>query len=181
MSTVYSDTTVPDRRSSFFMVDSEHLDRTRFFLKIAEVILSFIAFVLEESIGSCFHCNALYFFEFVSCTAFLFTFLLLILLSTNLYSKVGISCWPTVDFSYTGIIAVLLLIASIVFVAENSRTNLESLAVAFGFFATLAFVVDFGLFVKNRGIPFKKDEKSESNNGQPGMVCPEEEKLAGQS
>ncbi|GAA6082324.1 CKLF-like MARVEL transmembrane domain-containing protein 6 [Tachysurus ichikawai] len=57
-------------------------------------LLSFVAFILEEVVSSCTSCGALYFFEFVSCTAFLFTLLLLILLSTPLHQKVGISCWP---------------------------------------------------------------------------------------
>lgn len=59
-------------------------------------VLSFVAFVLEETISSCLRCSPLYFFEFVSCSAFLFTGLLLLLLSTCLHEKVGISCWPKV-------------------------------------------------------------------------------------
>uniref|UniRef100_A0A8C9XT84 Uncharacterized protein n=1 Tax=Sander lucioperca TaxID=283035 RepID=A0A8C9XT84_SANLU len=57
-------------------------------------LLSFVAFILEEVVSSCVSCSALYFFEFVSCTAFLFTLLLLILLSTTLQNRVGITCWP---------------------------------------------------------------------------------------
>lgn len=59
-------------------------------------VLSFIAFVLEETVDSCFTCSPLYFFEFVSCTAFLFTLLLLVLLSTKLHEKIHIEAWPTV-------------------------------------------------------------------------------------
>eukprot|EP00064_Thunnus_orientalis_P021108 superscaffoldBa00006209_g21263 len=57
-------------------------------------LLSLVAFIQEEVVNSCRSCTALYFFEFVSCTAFLFTLLLLILLSTNLHTRVGITCWP---------------------------------------------------------------------------------------
>lgn len=59
-------------------------------------VLSFIAFILEETVDSCFTCSPLYFFEFVSCTAFLFTLLLLVLLSTKLHEKIHIEAWPTV-------------------------------------------------------------------------------------
>ena len=56
-------------------------------------LLSFLAFVVEEVVSSCLSCGALYFFEFISCTAFLFTLLLLILLATKLSGMVGITCW----------------------------------------------------------------------------------------
>ena len=56
-------------------------------------LLSFLAFILEEMVNSCITCSVLYFFEFVSCTAFLFTLLLLVLLATKLHTKVGINCW----------------------------------------------------------------------------------------
>lgn len=59
-------------------------------------VLSFIAFILEETVDSCFSCSPLYFFEFVSCTAFLFTLLLLVLLSTKLHKKIGIEDWSKV-------------------------------------------------------------------------------------
>jgi hypothetical protein len=57
-------------------------------------LLSFLAFVVEEVVKSCLNCGPLYFFEFISCTAFLFTLLLLILLATKLNGMVGITCWP---------------------------------------------------------------------------------------
>uniref|UniRef100_A0A3Q0RXW4 MARVEL domain-containing protein n=1 Tax=Amphilophus citrinellus TaxID=61819 RepID=A0A3Q0RXW4_AMPCI len=142
-------------------------------------MLSFIAFILEETVNSCISCSPLYFFEFVSCTAFLFTLLLLILLSTPLYQKIGITSWPTVDLGYTGVICVLLFISSCVFASE--RGNLVQATVAvFGFLATAAFLVDFILMVKGRGIPFfSKDGKSGQSNGVPpsGEAQPETEKL----
>lgn len=162
------------------MVPSENLDKIRCGIKVIEVLLSFVAFITEEVVNSCISCTALYFFEFVSCTAFLFTLLLLILLSTTLHTRVGISCWPNLDFGYTGIIALLFLVASIIFTADNSGTATEKSAVAFGFLATLMFIIDLGLFVKNRGLPFKKAEKPEPSNGGPAMVeagAPETAKL----
>ncbi|XP_005744224.1 CKLF-like MARVEL transmembrane domain-containing protein 6 [Pundamilia nyererei] len=93
---VYTPTTTPNPGNSFCLIPSAHLDRNRFILKVVEVVLSFIAFILEETVDSCFTCSPLYFFEFVSCTAFLFTLLLLVLLSTKLHEKIHIEAWPTV-------------------------------------------------------------------------------------
>uniref|UniRef100_UPI0037E9A045 CKLF-like MARVEL transmembrane domain-containing protein 6 isoform X1 n=1 Tax=Semicossyphus pulcher TaxID=241346 RepID=UPI0037E9A045 len=142
-------------------------------------LFSFLAFILEEVVNSCISCTALYFFEFVSCTAFLFTLLLLILLSTNLHSRVGITCWPRLDFAYTAGIAVLFLIASIVFASDNRNTSVENGAVVFGFMATIAFFADLGWFMKTSGFPFKKDQKPELSNGGTAPVegQPESEKL----
>ncbi|XP_041843746.1 CKLF-like MARVEL transmembrane domain-containing protein 6 [Melanotaenia boesemani] len=174
-SEVYSPTTAPNPKSSLFMVPSEHLDYKRFGLKATEVVLSFLAFILEEVVANCISCKALYFFEFVSCTAFLFTLLLLILLSTKLHTKVGISCWAKLDFIYTAAIAVLFLISSIIFAVNNTGSGLESSSVAFGFLAMAAFAVDVFFFVKTRGFPFKKDEQPVSRNGGPVTVeTPEE-------
>ncbi|KAF1388558.1 hypothetical protein PFLUV_G00091520 [Perca fluviatilis] len=94
MTDVYSPTTAPNPKSSWFTVPSDSLDTVRCGVKGLEVLLSLVAFVLEEVVNSCVNCSALYFFEFVSCTAFLFTLLLLILLSTTLQTRVGITCWP---------------------------------------------------------------------------------------
>lgn len=178
MTEVYAPTTAPNPKSSFFMVPYEHLDKVRFIIKVLEVLLSLVAFVLEEVVNSCIKCGALYFFEFVSCTAFLFTLLLLILLSTNLHQKVNISCWPKLDLIYTGIIALLFFIASIVFAAENSNKTLEKVAVAFGFMATLAFAADVALFVKTSGFLFLRGRKSEASGASPSVEAPAEtEKL----
>ncbi|KAG7999599.1 CKLF-like MARVEL transmembrane domain-containing protein 6 [Nibea albiflora] len=92
---VYGSTTSPNPKSSWFIGPSEILCKARFVVKVLEVLLSFVAFILEEVVNSCVQCSALYFFEFVSCTAFLFTLLLLVLLSTTLHTRVGITCWPS--------------------------------------------------------------------------------------
>ncbi|KAK2845192.1 hypothetical protein Q5P01_011851 [Channa striata] len=96
---VYSPTTAPNPKTSWCLVPSKHLDKIRFLVKTGAVLLSFVAFILEEVVSSCISCSALYFFEFVSCTAFLFTLLLLVLLSTTLHTKVGIDCWPKLDIT----------------------------------------------------------------------------------
>uniref|UniRef100_A0A3Q3A2D0 CKLF-like MARVEL transmembrane domain containing 6 n=1 Tax=Kryptolebias marmoratus TaxID=37003 RepID=A0A3Q3A2D0_KRYMA len=138
-------------------------------------LLSFVAFVLEETVNTCLRCLPLYFFEFVSCTAFLFTALLLVLLATSLHEKVGISCWPKVDFLYSAIIALLFLISSIVFAADNSSSSVEVIAVVFGILSCAAFVVDLVFFVRTNGFPFKKDQNTEPRNGGPAQA--EEQKL----
>ncbi|KAF7653240.1 hypothetical protein LDENG_00085740 [Lucifuga dentata] len=170
-SEVYTSTTVAEPKSSCFLVPSENLDKTRFLIKIIQVLLSFVAFVLEEVVNSCISCSALYFFEFISCTAFLFTLLLLILLATALHTKVGITCWPRLDFGYTAVIGVFFLIASIVFAADNSQSALECSAVAFGFLSSVAFFVDLFFFWKNSGFPFKNDGKPEPANGNGNAVA----------
>ncbi|XP_022076002.1 CKLF-like MARVEL transmembrane domain-containing protein 6 [Acanthochromis polyacanthus] len=165
MDEVYSATTAPNPKSSWFVVPTEHLDKTRFILKIFQVLLSSVAFFLEEAVSRCYNCTPLYFFEFVSCTAFLFTLLLLILLSTPLHQKATITCWPTVDFCYTGVIALLLFISSIVFASNNGHSSLETSAVVFGFLAMLAFIADFALFWKNQGHPFSNGGKAPTTPG----------------
>ncbi|XP_013884863.1 CKLF-like MARVEL transmembrane domain-containing protein 6 [Austrofundulus limnaeus] len=167
---VYTPTTESNPKSSFFRVPSELLDKPRCCLKILEVLLSLVAFVLEETVSTCLRCSPLYFFEFVSCTAFLFTCLLLILLTTRLHQRVGISCWPKVDFIYTSIIALLFLISSIVFGAENSKTSVEIVAVVFGILSCFVFVVDLVFFYRTNGFPFKKDQNPEARNGVPAQA-----------
>ncbi|XP_058232189.1 CKLF-like MARVEL transmembrane domain-containing protein 6 [Hemibagrus wyckioides] len=154
---VYNSTTTTESQPNlrrWFMVPSTDLDFMRFCVKVVEVLLSFVAFVLEEVLSSCGSCSALYFFEFVSCTAFLFTLLLLILLSTPLHQKVGISCWPKLDFGYSLVISVFLIIASITFAAGNNGSEVESATVAFGFLASFAFLADVIIFYKTKGFPF---------------------------
>ncbi|KAF4076178.1 hypothetical protein AMELA_G00227330 [Ameiurus melas] len=176
---VYNTTTTteaPEGRSRrWFIVPNPNVDFIRFFVKIAEVLLSFVAFVLEESVNSCTSCSALYFFEFVSCTAFLFTLLFLILLSTPMHKKVGISCWPKLDFVYSALIAVFLIIASAAFAAHNSGSETERATVVFGFLAAIAFIIDVGVFYRTNGFPFPGPKKQPVLSS-PGPV-PEIEKL----
>ncbi|XP_053467189.1 CKLF-like MARVEL transmembrane domain-containing protein 6 [Ictalurus furcatus] len=160
---VYNTTTTAEapaaRSRRWFIVPNPNLDFIRFFVKIAEVLLSFVAFVLEESVNSCTSCSALYFFEFVSCTAFLFTLLFLILLSTPMHQKVGITCWPKLDFVYSALIAVLLVIASAAFSAHNSGSEMERATVVFGFLAASAFFIDVIIFYRTTGFPFSGTKK----------------------
>ncbi|XP_026172455.1 CKLF-like MARVEL transmembrane domain-containing protein 6 [Mastacembelus armatus] len=174
---VYSATTTPNPKSSWCLGPTEHLDKIRFVVKVIEVLFSFVAFILEEVVNSCISCSALYFFEFVSCSAFLFTLLLLVLLSTTLHTKVGITCWPTLDLVYTAVMALLLLISSCAFASDNSGTEVEKAAVAFGFLAMVAFAADLVLFIKNQGFPWSKAGNKETANGGPAHAPPEAESL----
>ncbi|XP_061633020.1 CKLF-like MARVEL transmembrane domain-containing protein 6 [Phyllopteryx taeniolatus] len=162
---VYASTTMPNPNAACFLVPSQYLDKVRFFVKILEVLLSLVAFILEEVVSVCINCVALEFFEFVSCTSFLFTTLLLVLLSTTLHQRVGITSWSRLDFVYTMVIACFFLIASIVFATINSGTSLEKSSVAFGFLATLAFGCDLFLFWRTYGNPFTKGGEAQTSNG----------------
>ncbi|XP_028836292.1 CKLF-like MARVEL transmembrane domain-containing protein 6 [Denticeps clupeoides] len=159
-------TTAGGNPKKWFIVPSEYLDTTRFGVKIAEVILSFVAFVLEETVTVCYACEALYFFEFISCTAFLFTILLLVLLSSFLHKKVGIDSWGIVDLVYTAVVFVTFLIASAVFLSHNSGTNLETGAGVVGVIASIAFFLDMAIFVKKYGFPFLK-KKGDGAQARP--------------
>nr|XP_055066914.1 CKLF-like MARVEL transmembrane domain-containing protein 6 [Misgurnus anguillicaudatus] len=174
--TVYNTTTEQEPKTrKFFIVPSEYLSKIRCIIKVFEVLLSFVAFVVEEIVSNCSSCGPLYFFEFVSCTAFLFTLLLLILLSTTLHQRVGINSWPTLDFGYTIGIAILFLLASIVFASGNSGSTLEQTAVAFGFLATVAYFIDVVFFNKENGMPCQKKTRQPTDGTARPM--PESEKL----
>ncbi|XP_027372176.1 CKLF-like MARVEL transmembrane domain-containing protein 4 isoform X3 [Bos indicus x Bos taurus] len=62
-------------------------------LKVAQVILALIAFICIETIMECSPCEGLYFFEFVSCSAFVVTGVLLILFSLNLHMRIPQINW----------------------------------------------------------------------------------------
>ncbi|XP_041101033.1 CKLF-like MARVEL transmembrane domain-containing protein 6 [Polyodon spathula] len=172
---VYGNTTEPVEQSKRWLTD-DHLDKKRAVIKILEVLLSFIAFICEEVVNNCSNCGALYFFEFVSCTAFLFTILLLILLKTTLFKSVGVSHLPYVDFLFTLGIAVLFLIASSAFAASNYGTNLENAAFVFGFLATLAFLIDVVLIYKDKGFPWSPKNHAPTSNPE-NKESDEKEKL----
>ncbi|XP_008050867.1 CKLF-like MARVEL transmembrane domain-containing protein 6, partial [Carlito syrichta] len=57
-------------------------------LKGSQLLLSLLAFVCEEVVSQCTLCGGLYFFEFVSCSAFLLSLLILIVYCTPVYERV---------------------------------------------------------------------------------------------
>ncbi|XP_048463186.1 CKLF-like MARVEL transmembrane domain-containing protein 6 [Rhincodon typus] len=177
MEEVYQQTTEPIQNTDS-CCDLGYLRTRKGILKLLQVILSFVAFILEEIVQSCMYCHALYFFEFVSCSAFLLTSFLLFVLMTSLKSKLNRIDWLLVDFSYTVVITILFLIAAIVFAAQNDGSGLEKTSVAFGFLATIAFFVDVVLRIKKEGLPGKEreDKPVETKKGSEN-VKPETEPL----
>ncbi|XP_067862443.1 CKLF-like MARVEL transmembrane domain-containing protein 6 [Heptranchias perlo] len=156
---VYQKTTEPIEDTGNFC-NLKYLITGRGPLKTVQLVLSLVAFVLEEVVENCMNCHALYFFEFVSCSAFFLTLFLLIILATSLKKKVIQINWIQVDLWYTAVIAILFLIASIVFAAKNDGTDVEKASVAFGFLASFAFIIDAALQCKEKGILYtKKDAK----------------------
>ncbi|XP_072300024.1 CKLF-like MARVEL transmembrane domain-containing protein 6 [Eucyclogobius newberryi] len=174
---VYASTTAPNPKSKCFLVPTEILDLKHFSIKVAQVVLSLVAFLQEELVTSCVSCGPLYFFEFLSCSSFLFTLLLLLLLSTSLHQRVGVStsCWNKLDFFYTAAIFFLFFIASIVFIADNNGSALEKSAAVFGLLASLLFLVDLVLVIRSRGFPWKPAQNLENPpNGPTGPPGPPE-------
>jgi len=52
-------------------------------------VLSFLAVIFEEIVEDCINCHGLYFFEFVSCSAFLLSLLTLCVYCTIAYETFG--------------------------------------------------------------------------------------------
>ncbi|XP_041048602.1 CKLF-like MARVEL transmembrane domain-containing protein 4 [Carcharodon carcharias] len=128
--------------------DTDYL-RSRFgILKIVEVVLALIAFICIETVKECLPCGGLYFFEFVSCTAFVVTGVLLLMFSLNLHTKVPQINWNLTDLLNTVISAVLFFIASIVLAAMNQKMGGEIAAVVFGFLTAGVYVVNTYLAFK---------------------------------
>ncbi|KAJ6666477.1 hypothetical protein lerEdw1_020200 [Lerista edwardsae] len=161
---VYAETTVPanepsGKRARCSVCTTDNLGLTRFALKVLQLVLSFLAFVCEEVVASCTSCGGLYFFEFVSCSAFLVSILVLLVYCTSLFEKTGEEKVQKLDFWIVVALAAFLLLASIVFSATNDKTSTETAAIVFGFFASTAFIVDaVQMYLKKGKV---KEEKPE--------------------
>nr|KAF6318338.1 CKLF like MARVEL transmembrane domain containing 4 [Pipistrellus kuhlii] len=94
-----------------------------------EPILALIAFICIETIMECSPCEGLYFFEFVSCSAFVVTGVLLILFSLNLHMRIPQINWNLTDLVNTGLSTFFFFIASIVLAALNHKAGAEIAAV----------------------------------------------------
>ncbi|XP_048367407.1 CKLF-like MARVEL transmembrane domain-containing protein 6 [Sphaerodactylus townsendi] len=127
-----------------------HLERPRLVLKALQLVLSFLAFVLEEVIEVCTNCSGLYFFEFVSCSAFLLCIPILAMYCTPLYEKVEKRQVKNLDFGIVSLVGLFFWIASIVFSSTYDKTPIEIAAVTFGYFASIAFTVDFVMILYKR-------------------------------
>ncbi|XP_053570232.1 CKLF-like MARVEL transmembrane domain-containing protein 6 [Bombina bombina] len=157
---VYAQTTEPALTTTKPCCSIRGLGMKRLIFKVSQLVLSFVAFLCEELINECENCGGLYFFEFVSCSAFLLAVLILIVYCTPLHDKFKpldlINPWVVLG---TGL---LFLIASIVFAATKDNITLASVSVAFGFLASFAFLFEFLLIFLER-----RSAKKEPNNMKP--------------
>ncbi|KAL8165442.1 UNVERIFIED_CONTAM: hypothetical protein K2H54_045112 [Gekko kuhli] len=127
--------------------------------------LSFLAFVLEEVIEVCTRCGGLYFFEFVSCCAFLLCIPILAIYCTSLYERVGKDQVKQLDFWIVAVTGPFFFIASIVFASTSDRTSVEVAAIVFGFFASIMFLAD-AVMMCFKG-PHARKETQQENTDRP--------------
>ncbi|XP_039619029.1 CKLF-like MARVEL transmembrane domain-containing protein 4 [Polypterus senegalus] len=128
--------------------DTEYLKSNFGILKVCEVVLSMMAFICIETIMQCAPCGSLYFFEFVSCSAFVVTGILLLIFSLNLNSKLPQINWSLTDLVNTGASMFFFFLASVVLAALNHRLGAEITAVVFGFLVTIVYAFNTFLAVK---------------------------------
>ncbi|KAB0381741.1 hypothetical protein FD755_003658, partial [Muntiacus reevesi] len=124
-------------------------------------ILALIAFICIETIMECSPCEGLYFFEFVSCSAFVVTGVLLILFSLNLHMRIPQINWNLTDLVNTGLSTFFFFIASIVLAALNHKTGAEIAAVIFGFLATAAYAVNTFLAVQKWRVSLRQQSAND--------------------
>lgn len=125
-------------------------------------LLSLLAFICEEVVSQCTLCGGLYFFEFVSCSAFLLSLLILIVYCTPFYEKVDTTKVKSSDFYITLGTGCVFLLASIIFVSTHDRTSAEIAAIVFGFLASFMFLLDFAimLYEKRQESQLRKPENT---------------------
>uniref|UniRef100_A0ABK0LNA2 CKLF-like MARVEL transmembrane domain containing 6 n=1 Tax=Rattus norvegicus TaxID=10116 RepID=A0ABK0LNA2_RAT len=125
-------------------------------------LLSLLAFICEEVVSECGLCGGLYFFEFVSCSAFLLSLLLLIVYCTAVYDRVDTGKVKSSDFYITLGTGCVFLLASIIFVSTHSGTSAEIAAIVFGFLGSSMFLLDFVVMLceKLRESPLRKPENN---------------------
>lgn len=131
-------------------------------LKGLQLLLSLLAFICEEVVSECGLCGGLYFFEFVSCSAFLLSLLLLIVYCTPVHDRVDTGKVKSSDFYITLGTGCVFLLASIIFVSTHSGTSAEIAAIVFGFLASSMFLLDFVVMLceKLRESPLRKPENN---------------------
>ncbi|XP_068595836.1 CKLF-like MARVEL transmembrane domain-containing protein 4 [Brachionichthys hirsutus] len=128
--------------------DGKYLKSHFGILKVVEVILSLIGFVCIETIMMCSPCGGVYFFEFVSCSAFVVTGVLLVIFSLNLHTKVAHVNWSLTDLVNTAASTFFFLLSSLVLAFINHKTAAEIAAVIFGFLVTGVYAVNTFLAVR---------------------------------
>ncbi|XP_066050048.1 CKLF-like MARVEL transmembrane domain-containing protein 6 isoform X2 [Chamaea fasciata] len=107
---VYNTTTEPQApRRRPLGCTLQHLWGWRLAVKVVQTIFSFVAVLCEEIVDNCITCGGLYFFEFISCSAFLLSLLILCVYCTDLYTSLGIEKVQKLAFGF---------LASFAFAAE---------------------------------------------------------------
>ncbi|KAM6942853.1 CKLF-like MARVEL transmembrane domain-containing protein 4 [Xenentodon cancila] len=128
--------------------DMEYLRSYFGILKVVEVVLSLIGFICIETIMMCSPCGGVYFFEFVSCSAFVVTGVLLLIFSLNLHLKVPQVNWNLTDLVNTAASTLFFFLSSLVLACINHNTGAEIAAVVFGFLVTGVYGLNTFLAVR---------------------------------
>ncbi|XP_058485066.1 CKLF-like MARVEL transmembrane domain-containing protein 4 [Solea solea] len=150
-SSPYQTTTEPVHSRNVFggiRCDMEYLKSHFGILKVVEVVLSLIAFICIETIMMCSPCGGVYFFEFVSCSAFVVTGVLLLIFTLNLHTKVPHVNWSLTDLINTAASTFFFVLSSLVLACMNHNTGAEIAAVIFGFLVTAVYGVNTFLAVR---------------------------------
>ncbi|KTG38415.1 hypothetical protein cypCar_00021165 [Cyprinus carpio] len=99
----YQPTTEPVHSRNVFRsirCDLDYIKSHFGILKVIEVVLALISFIFIETIMMCSPCAGVYLFEFVSCSAFVVTGVLLLIFSLNLHTKVPHINWSLTIFGF---------------------------------------------------------------------------------
>ncbi|XP_053455977.1 CKLF-like MARVEL transmembrane domain-containing protein 6 [Nycticebus coucang] len=128
-------------------------------LKGSQLVLSLLAFICEEVVSQCTLCGGLYFFEFVSCSAFLLSLLISIVYFTPVYEKIDATKIKSSDFYITLGTGCVFFLASIIFASTHDKTDAEYAAIVFGFIASVMFLFDFLVMLC--------EKRQESSLGKP--------------
>ncbi|XP_076856787.1 CKLF-like MARVEL transmembrane domain-containing protein 4 isoform X2 [Brachyhypopomus gauderio] len=102
-SSPYQPTTEPVHAGYVFRsirCDLQYLKSHFGILKAVEVVLSLMAFICIETVMMCSPCSGIYLFEFVSCSAFVVTGVLLLIFSLNLHTKVQQVNWSLTIYGF---------------------------------------------------------------------------------
>uniref|UniRef100_A0A8C3XLN0 CKLF like MARVEL transmembrane domain containing 6 n=1 Tax=Chelydra serpentina TaxID=8475 RepID=A0A8C3XLN0_CHESE len=170
--TVYVATTEPQSKPQngppACRCNFQRLSRLRLLLKVAQALLSFLAFVLEEIVESCILCGGLYFFEFISFSAIFLSLLILTVYCTPAYEKIEKDRLRTWDIWVTTVVGVLFILASIVFAATSDKSSVETVAIVFGFLASIGFLADgIHMFMEKRKVKENKLENTDNTQNTP--------------
>ncbi|XP_025065277.1 CKLF-like MARVEL transmembrane domain-containing protein 4 [Alligator sinensis] len=152
------------RRLGALRCDPDYLRGAPGRAKVAEVVLALIAFICIETIMECSPCEGLYFFEFVSCSAFVVTGVLLLMFSLNLHTRIPQINWNLTDVVNTGLSTFFFFIASVVLAALNHKTGAEIAAVIFGFLAMAVYAVSLYLAVKKWRMNGRQQNSRQTSN-----------------